>query len=275
MDENYEIIKPLSNNVVVAEKGDDVYVLLGKGIGFGKKRGDVITEEKKIEEKYIKIDPLEKNNYKKLLQVVEGDILAVSEEIIAMAESALGEKLNSHIHVGLADHINFAIKRMNEGIEIVNPFMYEIQAMYPREYEIARSAINLIKEKLHVALPESEIGFIALHIHSARVNQDVSESLKRTRLIKDITDMIRQTLHVDLDKKSMEMSRLISHLRYSIDRIESGKPLENVLLPSVKRQLKKEFKIAQRICDFISEKLGKEVPEDEVGYLALHIRRLI
>jgi len=153
--------------------------------------------------------------------------------------------------------------------------MYEIQVMYPKEYQIAQRGLSLIKERLNVELPESEIGFIALHIHSARVNQDVSESLKRTRLIKDITDKIRELLHVDMDKKSMEMSRLISHLRYSIDRIEAGKPLENVLLPSVKRQLKREFKIAQRICEYISEKLGKEVPEEEVGYLALHIRRLI
>ncbi|WP_084295180.1 BglG family transcription antiterminator [Caldanaerobius polysaccharolyticus] len=271
----YEILKPLSNNVVVAEKGDDIYVLLGKGIGFGKKKGDVITEEKKIEERYIKIDPLEKNNYRKVLQDIKEEVLAVSEEIIAMAESVLGESLNSHIHVGLADHIDFAIKRVNEGIEIVNPFMYEIQVMYPKEYQIAQRGLSLIKERLNVELPESEIGFIALHIHSARVNQDVSESLKRTRLIKDITDKIRELLHVDMDKKSMEMSRLISHLRYSIDRIEAGKPLENVLLPSVKRQLKREFKIAQRICEYISEKLGKEVPEEEVGYLALHIRRLI
>ena len=184
MDIDYKVLKSLSSNVVVSEKDSNVYVLFGKGIGFGKKPGELIAKGSTIEQKFIKIDDSEKANYVEILNNVEGQILAVTEEIISLAEDTLKEKLISRIHIGLADHISFSIKRMELGIDIVNPFLNEIQTLYPSEYNIAEKGSKLIKEKLNVALPESEIGFITLHIHSARVNVEVSQSLSILELLK-------------------------------------------------------------------------------------------
>ena len=234
MDIDYKVLKSLSNNVVVSEKDNNIYVLFGKGIGFGKKPGELITKGSNIEQKFIKIDDSEKANYVEILKNVEGEILAVSEEIISLAEDILEEKLTSHIHVGLGDHISFAMKRMELGIDIVNPFLNEIQTLYPNEYSIAEKGTKLIKEKLNVAFPESEIGFITLHIHSARVNQEVSQSLKYTRIVKEVMEYIQEILGIKINQKSMEYARLVSHLRYALDRIENDKVLKNVMLESVK-----------------------------------------
>lgn len=275
MNTNYKIIKSLSNNVVVSEKENGIYVLMGKGIGFGKSKGNFISEQSIIEQKFIRIDDSEKENYKEVLKNIDKKILEITEEIIILAINELGEDLNSHIHVGLADHINFSIRRMEEGIDIINPFLYDIKTMYPKEYDISEKALKMINDKLKVRLSESEIGFIALHIYSARVNETVSQSLKYTRIVKEVVQYIEVLLGIDISEKSLEYSRLISHLRYAIERIDKEKVLENILLPSVKKKLKKEFKIAKKVCDFITEKLGKEVPEDEVGYITLHINRLL
>ena len=51
----------------------------------------------------------------KIVKNIEGKILAVTEEIISLAEDILGEELTSRIHIGLADHISFAMKRMESG----------------------------------------------------------------------------------------------------------------------------------------------------------------
>jgi len=274
MDIDYKVLKSLSSNVVVSEKDSNVYVLFGKGIGFGKKPGELITKESTIEQKFIKIDDSEKANYVEILNNVEGQILAVTEEIISLAEDILKEKLFSRIHVGLADHISFSIKRMELGIDIVNPFLNEIQTLYPNEYNIAEKGSKLIKEKLNVDLPESEIGFITLHIHSARVNEEVSQTLKYTRIIKEVMEYIQELLGINTNQKSMEYSRLVSHLRYALDRIENEKVLKNVMLESVKTSMSEEFEISKKVCKFISQKLLKEVCEDEVGYISLHIYRL-
>lgn len=274
MDINYKVLKSLSSNVVVSEKDDNVYVLFGKGIGFGKKPGEFVAKGSNIEQKFIKIDDSEKDNYVEILNNIEGQILAVTEEIISLAEDILGEKLNSRIHIGLSDHISFAVKRMELEIDIVNPFLNEIQTMYPVEYSIAQNGTKLIEEKLNVVLPESEIGFITLHIHSARVNEEVSQSLKYTRIVKEVIDYIQELLGIKTNQKSMEYARLVSHLRYALDRIENDKVLKNVMLESVKTSMREEFEISKKICEFISKKLSKEVCEDEASYISMHIHRL-
>ncbi|MBZ9636433.1 PRD domain-containing protein [Clostridium sp. FP1] len=274
MDIDYKVLKSLSSNVVVSEKDSNVYVLFGKGIGFGKKPGERITKESTIEQKFIKIDDSEKDNYVEIVKNVEGQILALTEEIISLAEDILKEKLTSRIHVGLADHISFAMKRMELEIDIVNPFLNEIQTLYPDEYSIAEKGSKLIKEKLNVELPESEIGFITLHIHSARANVEVSQSLKYARIIKEVMEYIQEILGINTNQKSMEYARLVSHLRYALDRIENDKVLKNVMLESIKTSMSEEFEISKKVCKFISEKLFKEVCEDEIGYMSLHIYRL-
>lgn len=274
MDIDYKVLKSLSSNVVVSEKDSNVYVLFGKGIGFGKKPGELITKGSTIEQKFIKIDESEKANYVEILKNVEGKILAVTEELISLAEDILKEKLTSRIHVGLADHISFAMKRIELGIDIVNPFLNEIQILYPKEYSIAEKGSELIKEKLNVELPESEIGFITLHIHSARVNREVSQSLKYTRIIQEIMEYIQELLGIKTNQKSMEYARLVSHLRYALDRIENDKVLKNVMLESIKTSMSEEYEISKKVCKVISEKLFKEVCEDEIGYMSLHIYRL-
>lgn len=270
----FMVSKVLNNNVVISELNNRSYVLIGKGIGFGKKKGDVIEDNKHIEQKFEAVNSDDRENYANLLKVVDEEIIAVCEEIIALAIREIGDQLNTHIHIGLIDHINFAIHRLNMGMEIENPFLFEIQTMYPKEYSIADRAIRMIGERLGLNLPESEIGFIALHIHSARENQSVGQSLKSAMLVKEIVDYIQNEIGVSISGNSLDYTRLISHLKYSIHRIESGKALVNVLLPSVKRQLKDEYKISKKICKYIAEKLDKKIPEDEVGYIAMHINRL-
>jgi len=274
LDIDYKVLKSLSSNVVVSEKDNNVYVLFGKGIGFGKKPGDLIIKGSTIEQKFIKIDDCEKANYVEILNNVESQILAVTEEIISLAEDILNEKLTSRIHVGLTDHISFSIKRMELGIDIINPFLNEIQTLYPKEYNIAEKASSLIKEKLNVDLPESEIGFITLHIHSARVNVEVSQTLKYTRIIKEVMEYIQKITGIETNQKSMEYARLVSHLRYTLDRIENDKVLKNAMLESIKIVMREEFEISKKVCKFISQKLSKEVCEDEIGYITMHIYRL-
>lgn len=47
-----EIVKVLNNNVVLARDIDHDYIIIGGGIGFNKKKGSVVPEEK-IERKFI------------------------------------------------------------------------------------------------------------------------------------------------------------------------------------------------------------------------------
>ncbi|HHW56882.1 MAG TPA: PRD domain-containing protein [Clostridia bacterium] len=271
----YRVIKVLNNNVCMAkDEKDTECIVVGKGIGFGKRAGDII-EEDKLEKVFYVQENTNKIKFSELMEKIRGEVIGIAEEIIAMAERTKGKKLNEHIHIALADHIAFAIERTKMGIEIKNPFNIEINALYKDDYNIASKAIELIKERLNVFLPEDETGFIALHIHAALENAGLSTTLKNTRLISKLVSTIEKQLGKHIDRDSIDYIRLITHLRFAIDRVEKDTPVANELLDMIKKKFKKAWKIAKEIAIEIEEELEKKVPEGEIGYLAIHIQRLI
>lgn len=276
MSKEYIVSKVLNNNVILVtdKKTNQELILVGKGIGFGKRDGKIVTLlERDIEKSFIAYDEKTKTEYFQLISQMDSNVMGVSEEIIAMAEKNLGQ-LNSHIHIALTDHIGFALDRIKMGMDMNNPFIYEIRALYPEEFKAGLMAAEIIKDRLNVEISESEIGFITLHFHSARQNKKVNETLKDTRLLKGIINLIEAELAVIIDNRDLIYTRLINHLRVTIQRLDEKKYIENPLLDSIKEQFKTSFNISKKIGEYIERERNINVTDDELGYLALHIERI-
>lgn len=276
MKPNYTIITVMNNNVVLAKnhKTKNEVVLLGKGIGFGKKKdATVYFSEDVIERSFINISKSLKKDYFELIQQMDLEIMGLCQEIILMAEKEIGE-LSDNIHIVLTDHIGFAIERLRQNIEIANPFLHEIKILYTDEYKLGMKAIELINCEIDVTLPEEEAAFIALHLHSARKNREVKKTLRNTRVIKEIVDLLESEIGFDVLEEALTYRRLLTHIRAGIDRIENGIRLENPLLKTIKREFKDSWKLASQAKSIIENQLELEVTDDEVGYLAIHIDRL-
>jgi transcriptional antiterminator len=80
-------------------------------------------------------------------------VIEVGEEIIVMATAKLKIPFNEHIHVALADHINFTLERLAGGLEIENPFLEEIKVLYSKDYELACRAAKMIEERFDMKIP--------------------------------------------------------------------------------------------------------------------------
>jgi transcriptional antiterminator len=249
-------------------------VLVGKGIGFHMQENALVDlPPGKIEKAYGAYDSKTKGDYIKLLEQLDSDVIGVSEEIISKAESILGN-LNQHIHIALTDHIGFALERIKTGMEINNPFLYEIKTLYGEEFHAGKIAAEMISDTLGVKINESEIGFVALHFHSARQNRRVSETVKSTRILKEIVDIIESKLDYKVSNEGLMYSRLITHLKTALTRLEQHKYIENILLESIKEKFIDSFAIASEIGNYILDQTNIKVPEDELGYMALHIERI-
>ncbi|GAB6106825.1 PRD domain-containing protein [Fusibacter bizertensis] len=275
MNNSYQVLRIYNNNAILVlnqeTKGEAV--LVGKGIGYGRKNGetqDISPEE--IEKYFLTYDDRLKRDYLNLIQQLDEKVLSVSSEIIYMANERIGP-LSDRIHIVLTDHIGFALERIQSGMEIHNPFLDEIKMLYPQEYEVGLTAQSMIQQHLGVQIVEDEVAFIALHISAAREQKDVKESVKNTRMIKDLVDIIEDAINVKIPK-DLTYSRLVHHLRGTIERIESGHKVVNPLLETLKRDLKESFEIALILKTKIERDYGSVVSEDEVGFMAIHIDRL-
>lgn len=272
---DFIVKKVFNNNVILAEdvKSGQEAVLVGRGLGYNARAGERVPGEK-IEKQFYFFDESQFKQYKSLIDHIDRNIIGLTEEILAMVSRELQEPLNEHIHVALADHINFTLERLAGGLEITNPFLEEIKALYPVDYELACRAAAMIEEKTGVAIPDGEKGFIAMHLHAARANREVSRTVKYTSMINRMVEIIERELGVRLDREGTNYARLLVHLRFALDRIDRNVPIKNPLQSRIKKEFKDSYEIAEKVGAFIRERLGKAPPRDELGYLALHIQRI-
>ena len=74
------------------------------------------------------------------------DFFAVCEEGIYEISKKLNKELNENIHIGLIDHLFFAVKRMKSKEIIENPFLVEIETLYPKEFSLAKMVGNRVAD---------------------------------------------------------------------------------------------------------------------------------
>lgn len=272
--QSYVVNRVLSNNVLMVEADSENYILIGKGIGFGKKKGSIIDNLDKVEEQFISLNGLDQNEQDSFLNQVDPKVIEVVNEILPMAEKELGTELSPNSHVGLIDHINFAVKRIREGVEIVNPFLFETEMMYPEEFELSKKAIKRIKEVLRIDIPEAEIGFLSLHFYGGRKNRSKTKALEHSKMMNSILGYVDEKISGGLDKNSFFGKRFIIHLVGVVSRVVEEKTNENMFMDQIRNNLSIEFKLAYDIAKIMEQTLKKPVPEGEMGYIALHLHKL-
>lgn len=276
MAEDVIVKKILNNNVIIADhsiRGE--IVVIGKGIGFGKKENDSINQSQ-IEKMFILQNEKEKQQYEMLVGTVSEKLIELMDDVIHYIQKEVNKPLNEHIHIALTDHLAFAIKRLKRGLAISNPFLLETKVLYPKEYEIAVESINLINEKLGIKLPEGEVGFVALHIHSALENKAVTEVHGYSRLIAEVTELIEGQLDISINRESIHFLRLARHLLFLFNRFKNGEKMSEP--QGMQELLKKEYpvsySVAWKIIKILEHRFHMKVDEAEILYLTMHIQRL-
>ena len=64
---------------------------------------------------------------------------------------------------------------------------------------------------------------------------------------------------------------LVDHIDFALERIEKGIPLENKLLYEIKHYYTSEYLVGLEALNIVKRELGIELPEDEAGYIAIHL----
>lgn len=272
----YIVQKVLGNNIVQCKKPGEKsdYMVQGKGIGFHRKCGDPIPSEQ-IEKVYFQKDTEKITQYLDLVERCEPLLVESVEEIIGRMEQRFGNSYDEYIHIALLDHLNFSLYRLRNQIEINNIFLDEYRVIYVDEYAFAAEMVSYINHRLHIELPESEIGLIALHFHSALHKENVSKSALYMQIIADSIAFIEDQLHEKLDRGSLERMRLVIHLKFALQRAEQKIELSNPVLDTLKDEYPEVYAIAVSLARMLREKFGLQLQEGELGYLVLHIQNIV
>ena len=271
----YRVEKVLNHNVILAvfEQDKQEYLLMGKGIGFGKK----IAERMEIGEEVQVYSLLDAKNAKSTtssVKEIQPIYLEAADMLLDEAEKKIG-KVDRSVLIPLADHIDFAVKRIKEQGELSNPLIRDIQVLFHMEYKVAEKILPFLAKNSDVLMSESELGYIALHIHSAIAEQNVASSMQVARCVRECIRLIEEEIHQSIPVTTLSYNRLMNHVRYMILRAEQGEEIKLNMNDYMELRFKKSYAIATYVCEEMGKILNTKLHEHELGYLSMHIQRCI
>lgn len=273
-----EIVKVMNNSLVFVKNDDNnEIIVMGKGIGFMKKAGEFI-DSSKIEKIFTLKDDEAKKKYFRAMEDISSEYVDITNDIVKYASDILNCKLNDNVFISLIDHISFAIERFHKNISLQNRLLWEVKKFYPNEFKVGIYAVNKINDILGVKLLEEEAGNIAFHIVNAQTeNSEMENTILMIKMMKDILNIIKYHLDVNLDKESLNYSRFITHLQFFLQRVIEGKVADSknsFILTQVESQYPEKVNCARSIKSYVEKLLNIEVGDDEILYLAMHIIRV-
>ncbi|GFZ30098.1 transcription antiterminator LicT [Clostridium zeae] len=272
-----KITRIINNNVICAVNARrQELMLLGSGIGFQKQKGDEVDESKIEKEFFLKSKNVTGKLYALLAQIPM-EYVRVSDNIIQYAKATLGKELNENIYLTLTDHINFAVARYSQGLSFSNALLWEIKKFYLAEFRIALKALEIINEQFNIELPEDEAASIALHIVNAELGSEMEDTMKITQLIQKVLNLVRYQYKINFDEESLHYTRLVTHLKFFAYRLFSNSIIESNdvdFQDIIKAKYKEEYQCSLKIAELIRLEYQKELTEEELVYLTVHIKRV-
>lgn len=273
------INKVLNNNVVIVfNENNEELIIMGKGIGYHKSKGDLL-ENNNINKVFKIVNKDISNKFQELLFHIPNDFVKICLEIIEYAQSKLSKKLNESIYISLSDHLYSAFLRMKEGISIKNNILWEIKRFYKTEFEIGMKSIEIIEIKTGVKLAEDEAGFIAFHLVNAQLNKGTQLVYDVTKMIHEILNSVKYHFNIKFNEESVFYYRFIMHLKFFAQRLFSNETYfgenDGELLAIIQEKYKSAFECVIKISKFIQKKYNYKLSDDEIIYLTIHISKLI
>lgn len=272
------ILRVFNTNVVLARdaSGREV-VLTGRGLGYQAKPGQAV-DQAKVVRVFVPDDGRNADNFGAMLAAISPEHVQVVDRALAPVWAELRREASSSTVLALADHISFAIKRRQRGIEGIFPLRAEVAHLYPRELHWGERIVATVNAELGIELPGAEAVPIALHLVNAAFNSgNLALTYRMTGVFSQIFDIIEAEYGRTLERESVNVARFITHLRYFFVRAHDGQQLADdttSFLDAIRVSHPQADRCARRVREVLEMRLDQPITDDETAYLTLHIARL-
>lgn len=280
-----KILRVLNNNVVLArpEPGDPVgtdaqeVILTGRGIGFRAHAGqdvDLAT----VVRIFAPTDGRDPDHLAEALAMIDQEVIRAV--VIALTETGLEDRESTRptLSIAIADHIAGAMERERHGQRVEYPLTAEVSALYPEEFARAQALLAAVNQRVSPALPASEATAIALHlVNDGFASGDLAFTYTMTGVIQQMLAVISEQFGIDLSRDSISGARFITHVRYLFVRVHQHRQLtetDSLIGEAIRTSYPEATRTARRLATIVQLRLGAELTEDEISYLALHVARM-
>lgn len=273
------ILRVFNNNVILARdaRGREV-VLTGRGLGYQGRPGQPV-DQSRVVRVFVPEEGRSPDTLGAMVASVSPELVALADRALAPVWAARGVEPSSTAVLAVADHLNFALKRLRQGLEIEYPLRAEVAHLYPRELAWGEQVVAAVNAGLDEKLPAEEAVPIALHLVNAAFNTgNLAQTYQMTGVFSQLFDIIDGALGAPLDRESVNVARFVTHLRYFFVRVHTENQLDegrNLFASAIRDSFPDAYRCALRIAEVLEIRLGQPVTDDETAYLTMHVARLM
>ncbi len=271
-----KIEKIINNNIVSArdEDGSEL-IVMGRGLGFQKKAGQTIDQGQV--EKVFRMDLERGEQFQKLIQHMPMEHVQIVADVIAYATQKLDLHIGQMAYLTITDHLSFVIGQCRKGRIFPNALHTEVRRFHAKEYLAGLYALELVKEKTGLTLPDDEAASIAMHLVNAEYDVDVKATMDMTMMMQGMLDRILEALQIR-EPEEGELNRLTVSLKELAHRmLFLPKPAElpdMCLWDFLKSHYQTEYDLSVNVRDYLNTAYGCEMTDVECMYLLLSIKRI-
>lgn len=211
-------------------------------------------------------------------KIFQNDLLRQVIECVTACEGELLDDLTETAFSGLIIHITIAMNRILRGDIIEEIPDWEKETHEDEDYERAVRLTKALEEKFQMDIPNVETFYIYLHLKGSKHEKiqwkeqkiQEKEHQKMLRLVNEMIDTF-DPKDAWLYKQDNEFIQgLLAHLQPTVIRLLYHMKIQNPVLDTVKQEYGDVFERCIKVSKVLEKHLGEEVPEDEIGFLAIH-----
>ncbi|NGZ77904.1 PRD domain-containing protein [Saccharibacillus alkalitolerans] len=214
----------------------------------------------------------------RLLNLIDEGASQQLQQMVEELEHSLDLKLTDSAYVGLGVHLALAIQRIRSGqrISIDGRVLSDLKKL--DEFGKAERLAGRLEEMLGIEIPEDEVGYITMHLKGAETRLDGEHdnyydhvSFELVRLARNMLKAAEAEFGYELKGSSKLFAGFVHHLGPAVERLRLGLDIRNPLLRQIREQYADVFDIAAKCSKILAEYVDRDVPDSEIGYIAMHI----
>jgi len=210
---------------------------------------------------------------------IEKEWLKEIEIILKKTMEESGINLADSAFLGLLVHIALALKRLKNGEAISMDEGVLSGLKETREFQLAARLAGRLRSAFGMEIPEEELGYITMHLLGAKLRggqEDFRElfAMSHREAVKASLEVLKEAgreLNKDLAKDPRVVEDLAIHLKPAIARMKMGMEIRNPILSQIKEEYPDLMSAAAKAARTLEKRFGVKVPEEEMGYIAMHL----
>ena len=175
-------------------------------------------------------------------------------------------------------HIQIALKKIENNCYVPVEEKKLREYISEKEFQIAKKCTYNLEKIFKIKFPESEIGYIAIHLAGKKIFKENKIDEKNFIIDQEISNIVNEMLKKMYDAFKFDFSKdlelriaLAQHLMPLRIRVRFDMKMKNPMLDKIKERFSLAYAMAKYASTTFYEYYNKNLSEDEVGYIALNL----